>query len=167
MIKTGFSVKTPDQWADLVERHGWLLSDRKMEPVSFDRWNLDIVNAFDRVYESFLYVADTKGPWGACKEVEKTFSDGCVMQGDCDYFAIECLHNLNKVNLTSSAMRLIVCETEKGESHMVSAVETDSGTIVFDCRFDCPVTLDEVLERGYTLKLTSSPTGKWFMINER
>ncbi len=50
---------------------------------------------------------------------------------------------------------------------MVSSIETDEGSIVFDCRAEGLMDIDKLLEKGYRFKMASTPKGTWHLVLNR
>jgi predicted transglutaminase-like cysteine proteinase len=79
-----------------------------------------------RVNNSIIPVRDT-GEWPG-----KDNWTNNPKRGDCEDFALTKQHELLKMGLPSSALRLAFARTERGEGHVVLVVRTTNGDYVLD-----------------------------------
>lgn len=164
-IKLGWVFTKPYQYKKILRSDKWLVCKTPLdddEQLVFERAK----SAFDSLKPDFKYIADRFGPWTLRKQ-KKTLSDGHIYIGDCDGFAVECLRRCKDLGVSPHRFRIVACVTENKEKHMVSTIETEEGSIVFDCRANGLTDINTLLLKGYKFRSGSSPKGNWHQILNR
>lgn len=132
MLKTVFKVPTPPQWADLIQRHSWLI-EKTTDSSGWLLSNEEIFFIDQGLRQCFCYVPDRPGKdkWGNGVWKDKVMSEGQVLTGDCDDFAVAVLSRLKAAGVSIRSMHLVICEDPEGHSHMVAALQQDDKTWIF------------------------------------
>ncbi|WP_299381651.1 transglutaminase-like cysteine peptidase [uncultured Kiloniella sp.] len=156
MFKPFFSIPTPPQSHDLIDREPWLNND---DPTNH------IGDIFLHVKSRFRYERDEPGQdiWGNGRYENKTLGKGQVLVGDCDDFSIEILKQLKLHGAKSKEIALVICKTTKGQSHMVAAFHSKTETHIFDNTKSKVAPATDPQFEGYKWEYMSK-NNKWFSI---
>jgi predicted transglutaminase-like cysteine proteinase len=120
------------------------------------------------VHNSFTYVPDKKNynlieHWTSHAEEVKL---GKKFKDDCDGFALTCAELCIEAGFNRSDVRVIICQTETGEWHLVCGVNTEDDTIILENRYSKPYFWKSKRDYVWHKSMNFSKPGKWYFIGE-
>lgn len=81
-----------------------------------------IQKIFDQVRSLFIYMPDADqfpGKYDDWKSYAESVEQGHIFIDDCDGFALTCAELLVKNGIAFDAVKIAICETETGDTHLV------------------------------------------------
>lgn len=119
------------------------------------------------VYSNFIYTSDKKNydlmeHWTSHA---KTVKEGKKFKDDCDGFALTCAELCIQEGFERADVRIIMCQTETGEWHLVCGVNTGDTTYILDNRYSKPYRWSSKRDYNWHKSMNFAKPGKWYYID--
>ena len=131
--------------------------------------SVDLIRKIHKtVFEKYQYVSDKKNynlieHWTSHAKAVK---EGNKFKDDCDGFALTCAEICIDQGFEKADVRVIMCQTETGEWHLVCGVNAEDTTYILDNRYDKPYQWKSKPDYKWYKSMNFSKPGKWYFIGE-